>query len=231
MRRYLLREYGSWGVMTLSFLTGVFVGGVFQWSLVPAYIATCLLVNSKQAFTRCVRGGGEGMKVHAWAFVIQTALAAATLLLLLSGGIGKLLPLAAIPAVYAVLFYIAGEHAIATEITGFGLLSAAAIVSRFLASGQADYRLYAAAFLFFGAGVFKVRIQLTKRILSRAMMVLYLLGVVEAYFLIEAPFVALLPLLDNLVFAIAPYRTRLRTAGWAEVVKGAFFLVLMALFY
>jgi hypothetical protein len=230
MNKYLLKEYGSWGVMTLSFLTGVFAGGAAPMSLIPAYGAIGLLINSKQALTLWIRRG-SGSKMHAGVFFAQVVPAALVLFSLLGEGVLTLLPFAAIAAVYVMLNRLAGEHSIFTEIAGFASLSIAAPVSRLLSSGQADYRLYAAVAAFFCAGVFKVRVQFRKRILDRVVMGLYLLVASMIYYLIRAPLIALLPLGDNLVFAIVPYRTRLRTTGWTEIFKGACFLLLMALYY
>jgi hypothetical protein len=231
MNNYLLKEYGSWGVMTLSFLAGMLVGGTLHLSLIPAYIAAGLLINSKQALTLWVRSTGRVSATHARVFFLQVVPAALVLFFLLKGGLAALLPFAAIPVIYLMLNRLAGEHAISTEIAGFALLSAAAPVSRFLSSGLVDYRLFGAVALFFCAGVFKVRIQFRKRIRDRAVMVAYLLGAVTAYYLIRAPLLALFPLADNLIFAIAPYRVRVRITGWTEVVKGSCFLLVMALAY
>ena len=231
MSRYVLKEYGSWGVMTLSFLTGIFTGGSVSFRLIPAYIAICLLINSKQALTLWARNSGTGWRTHAGIFFIQVITASFVLVFLLGGGIEKMLPFAAIPVVYVILNRSAGEHAIGTEIAGFASLSSAVLISKYLSAGQVDCRLYVATALFFSSGVLKVRIQFKKRSLDRAAMVLYLLCVAAVYYLIGAPLVALLPLADNLIFAVTLYHSRLRTTGWTEVLKGTGFLLLMALSY
>jgi hypothetical protein len=232
MSRYVLKEYGSWGVMTLSFLTGILVGSSsYSFRLLPAYLAICLLINAKQALTLWSRSTGTGRQTHAGAFFIQVVPASLMLVFLLGGGIANMLPFAAIPVVYVILNRFAGEHAIITEIAGFASLSSAVLISKYLSSGQVDYRLYVATALFFNSGVFKVRIQFKKRALDRVTMVLYLLCVAAVYYLIGTPLVALLPLADNLIFAVTLYHTRLRTTGWTEVLKGTGFLLLMALSY
>ena len=231
MSRYILKEYGSWVVMTLSFLTGVLVGGVFRFTLIPVYLAICLMINSKQAFTLWMRSKDSDSTMYGTVFFAQIVSAAVMLFFLVGGPAGKLLPYAAIPAAYLLLNRFAGEHAIATEVSGFALLAVAALVSRLLSSGQVDLRLYLAVALFFTAGVFKVRVQFRKGVFDRTLMAGYLAFTLAAYYAIGAPLVALLPLTENLVSAAMLYKVTLRVTGWTEVLKGICFLLLMGLYY
>lgn len=231
MSRYILKEYGSWGVMTLSFLTGILVSGVFPLTLIPAYIVICLMINSKQAFTLWMRSKGSDRTIHGTVFFAEIVSAALLLLFLAGGTAGKLLPYAAIPAAYLLLNRFAGEHAISTEVSGFAFLATAALVSRLFSSGQVDNRLYLAVALFFTAGVFKVRVQLRKGVLDRTLMAGYLAFTLAAYYAIGAPLIVLLPLAENLVFAVILYKATLRVTGWTEVLKGICFLLLMGLYY
>jgi hypothetical protein len=229
--RYLLKEYGSWGVMTLSYLTGILVDGIVSWKLIPAFTAISLLINSKQALTLWLRGQRPASDRHMAVFFVQVGLASIILLPLLVGAVTKFLPYAAVPLLYILLNRFAGEHAVYTEAAGFALLALAALIAKFLCTGQIDPRLYISVAVFFCAGVFKVRIQLRKRIWERSAMGLYLVFAAAVYYVIKAPFVALLPLADNLIFALTLYKIKLRTTGWTEVMKGGTFLVLMSLFY
>jgi hypothetical protein len=217
--------------MTLSYLTGILVNGVVSWKVIPAFTAISLLINSKQALTLWLRSQRSGTGRHMAVFFVQIGLASMILLHLLGGAVTKFLPYAAVPMFYILLNSFAGEHAIYTEIAGFALLALAALISRFLCTGQVDPRLYIAVAVFFCAGVFKVRVQLRKRIWERSAMGLYLMFAAAVYYVIGAPFVALLPLADNLIFTLTLYKIKLRTTGWTEVMKGVTFLVLMSLFY
>jgi hypothetical protein len=49
---YVLKEYGSWSVLAVAFLTGLGVSRAFPWQAVPVFVALGLLVNSKQAYTK-----------------------------------------------------------------------------------------------------------------------------------------------------------------------------------
>ena len=54
---YFLKEYGSWSVLIVAYLTGLAVSRGFDLEAVPLFIALGLLINSKQAFT-----SGSGRK-------------------------------------------------------------------------------------------------------------------------------------------------------------------------
>ncbi len=216
--------------MALSFLTGVLVSGGFSMKVLPAFAAICLLINSKQALTLWWRSKPvSGM--HVAVFFIQAGLASVILLSLVGEAVTKFLPYAGVPIAYIILNRYAGEHAIYTEVAGFALLAMAAPMAKFFCTGQLDLRLYIAVAVFFCAGVFKVRIQLRKGIRERSAMGLYLVFAAAVYYAINAPFLALVPLLDNMLFAMTLYKVKLRAAGWTEVFKGVNFLILMFLFY
>jgi hypothetical protein len=230
LKRYLLKEYGSWGVMALSFLTGVLVSDGFSLKVLPSFAAICLLINSKQALTLWWRAKPASGR-HMAAFFIQAGPASVILLSLVGESVTKFLPYAGVPIAYIMLNRYAGEHAIYTEVAGFALLAMAAPLAKFSCTGQFDPRLYIAVAVFFCAGVFKVRVQLRKGMWERSAMGLYLVFAAAAYYAIKAPFPALVPLLDNLIFAVTLYKIKLRAAGWTEVFKGVNFLILMSIFY
>jgi hypothetical protein len=217
--------------MTLSFLTGILVSGAFSLKVIPAFVAISLLINSKQALTLSSRTERGGAGRHMSVFFVQVGLASMILLPLLGGSVTKFLPYSAVPLVYILLNRLVGEHAIYTETAGFASLAMAALIAKFFCTGQVDPRLYIAVAVFFCAGVFKVRVQLRKRIWERSAMGLYLVFAAAVYYVIKAPFFALLPLADNLIFSLTLYKIRLRATGWTEVVKGLTFLALMYLFY
>jgi hypothetical protein len=132
---------------------------------------------------------------------------------------------------YLLLFLLAGEHALATEITGFLLLTLSSLLARFSIDNLIDFRLYVAAALFFTAGVFRVRVQLKKGKKERLAMLLYSFLSCAVYAAMQLPLLPLLPLADNIIFAAIPYRVRLRTTGRIELAKGLLFVILMAASY
>ncbi len=217
--------------MLISFLTGLSVTARFGIKSLVALAAISLYVNSKQALTLWVRGKEPGLSRPLGLFIAQIALATALLACLLGGAILKFLPYGILPLAYILLTLFAGEHAMISEISGFVLLTFSVVISRFAFSGDIDPRLYVATAVFFTAGVFKVRVQFKKRTFERVLMGLYVIFGLILYRIIRVPIIVLLPLLDNVIFALTLYRVKLRAMGWIEVLKGLAFLILITLSY
>ncbi|GBD98612.1 hypothetical protein BMS3Abin07_00636 [bacterium BMS3Abin07] len=229
MKKYLLKEYGSWSIMAIAFMTGLLVSKGAGVDAAWAFVALALLVNSKQAFTlwmRRVNGSG------ALLIFLAQALVSATIFILLFGkGILDLLPLIIIPIMYIALLVFKGEHFILTEISGFAVLSLSAVISKFSVTANVDYILYLCVAVYFIAGVFKVRVRFKRSTFMRAVMIVYVFFSFAACYLMKVPVIVLLPLADNLVFSITMYKVKLMVTGWVEVTKGVLFLLLMMFFY
>lgn len=215
--------------MTLSYATGIAVSRGFSPWLIAGFVSLALYINSKQALSLWIRGTGPG-KGPAAVFITQISGATIILLLIISRDLMEFLPYAVVPAAYMLLLLSAGEHALATEISGFVLLSMSAVVSRYILSDEIDPYLALAVAVFFSAGVFKVRLKLRRGFSERALMVLYVVFSFIVYGLIGAPRGALLPLADNFIFAVTLYKVKLRTTGWIEVAKGTAFVALIAFY-
>jgi len=222
---YILKEYGSWSVLIVAFLTGLGVSRAFPWQSVPLLLALGLLVNSKQAYTRWLRGQGDRRPLVI--FLGQIAVATIVLLALFKGSLPQLLPLLVVPAAYLLMNRFAGEHHILTELLGFALLSLAAVLAKFLIVQGVDVRLFVATALYFTAGVFKVKAVLLRKTRDRFLTVLYVLFALYVYRRFSIASFVLLPLMENVVMAITLYKVRLQTTGWIEVVKSIAFLALM----
>jgi len=164
-------------------------------------------------------------------FTAQVAAATIILLFVLGSRIYSLMPYAVVPLAYLLLLKFLGEHSILTEISGFVLLSLSALIARLTTAGVIDPALFIAVAVFFTAGVFKVRVQFKKGMAQRILMVFYIAFAFIVYRLIPLPALALLPLIDNLIFSLTLYRVKVRVTGWLEVLKGVIFLLLMALSY
>jgi len=195
---------------------------------VAVFIAIALYINSKQAFVLWMRRrGGKPSRTLA-VFGAQVLAATVVLLPFLWGSLGPLMPYALAPLVYLLCLKFLGEHSLLTEISGFVLLSLSALLAKLAVTGVIDPALFATVAIFFTAGIFKVRIQLRKGILYRVLMFIYLGCAFAVYLLIHTPVLVLLPLIDNLIFAVTLYHLKLRMTGWLEVLKGVVFLLLMA---
>ncbi len=228
MKKYILKEYGSWSVMALSYLAGIIAAGRFNLKALLSLLAISLFINSKQAFTFWIRHV-DSVKSSA-VFMIQIILASLIIVGIFGEAVFEMLPYALIPAIYILLLYFAGEHAIITEIFGFALLTLSSLIAKFVATNVVDHRLYIAVAIFFIASVFKVRLQLKKEFPQRVSMILYVAFAIFAYYLIQMSVIILLPLIDNVIFSITLYKIKLKATGWLEVIKGMAFLVLIALF-
>ena len=217
--------------MTLSYLTGLVVSGRVTPGAMAVFIAIALYINSKQAFVLWMRRRKENSVRSLAIFMLQVLSATMLLLPVLGKGLASLMPYALVPFAYLICLKFLGEHSIITEISGFVLLTLSALVAKLTATGVIDPALFTAVAVFFTAGVFRVRVQLTKGMSQRILMVIYVVFAIATYLLIHAPVLVLLPLIDNLVFSITLYRLKLRETGWMEVMKGAAFLLLMAINY
>ncbi len=227
-RGYFLREYGSWSVLIIAFLTGLIASRGLTWQAVPVFLALCLLINSKQAFTKWIRE--KGIR-PALIFLGQLVVAAVILIAVFGGDVPQLLPLLVFPAAYLLMNRFAGEHFILTEVLGFALISLAAVLAKFSVTGGVDVRLFVAVAFYFAAGVFKVKTLLFKKTHNRVLMILYVALAAFVYRGFHISLIILLPLADNLVAAALLYKVKLRTTGWIEVIKSLLFFVLISIYY
>jgi hypothetical protein len=225
---YFLKEYGSWSVLAVAYLTGLAVSRGFTWKTLPLFLSLALLVNSKQPFTLWLRRKGES---RALLVLLGHLVAASAVLIAVFGADGpRLLPLLVFPIAYLLMNRFAGEHFLLTELLGFAVISLAAVLAKFVVTGGLDVRLFVAVSLYFTAGVFKVKALLLKKPADRVLTALYVAFAVFAYRAFHIPFVILLPLIDNLIVSAFLYKVRLKTTGWIEVAKSLLFLALMIIF-
>ena len=222
---YILKEYGSWSVLTVAFLIGLGVSRVFPWQALPLYAALGLLINSKQAYMKWTRQPLE--RKHLGVFLGQVAAASVILFALFAGNLPQVLPLLIVPAAYLLMNRYAGEHHVLTELLGFALLSLAAVLAKFQVVEGVDVRLFVATALYFTAGVFKVKAVLLRKMRDRVLTVLYVLFAAYVYRRFVISLLVLLPLAENVAMAIFLYKVRLQTTGWIEVAKSLVFLALM----
>ena len=226
---YMLKEYGSWSILIIAWLIGTAVSRSFNWTALPLLFSLALLINSKQAAVKWLRSPSAITPFAVFAGHI--VLAAAILLGLFGSGIFMLLPLLVIPAAYLASIKLAGEHSLLTETLGFILLSLAAVLAKFLLTGGLDVRLFLGVAFYFTAGVLKVKVLLLRKTRDRIFIVVHAVCAVYVYHRMHIPIVILLPLLDNLLVAIYPYKVRLKTTGWIEVAKSLAVLALFIRYY
>jgi hypothetical protein len=227
LKRFILKEYGSWTVVFLSFLAGMSEAGwVFEWISIPLFLGILVFINSKQSLVGWIK---RGEKNSFLLFLIQIFISIIFLILVFGKNILGLLPLAVIPLLYSLLLYRYGEHHLSTELAGFGVLCLPTLLVIYQLAGDLSLGTYSGVWLFFAASVFKVRVHLRKKIKDRWLMVYYCLLVVVTYSLLGFPLIASLPLIENLTFSIFLYNIRLKITGWTELFKGIAFLLLLSL--
>ena len=229
LKSYLLKEYGAWSVLVISYLIGLGVSKTFSWQAIPIFFALGLLINSKPAFAKWNRGKDDTQSLMV--FLGQLVAAGAILLALFGNDVVQLLPLLIFPIAYLLMNKLAGEHFIVTELLGFVLISLAAVIAKFTLFGGVDVRLLVAVAFYFMAGVFKVKSLLLKKTSDRVLTALYVVIAALVYRRMHIPLILLLPLVDNLIVAVVPYKVKLQTTGWIEVAKSLVFLGLMTAFY
>ncbi len=235
MKPYILKEYGSWSVFIFSFLAGLIMasGKTIGINTLFLFIGLSLLFNSKQAFVIGIR-----LK-NSFAWVVFSSQVISGLMLLYFSinsyfstsepEVLKLYAFSLIPLIYLLFLLILGEHNLFTEIAGFLSLCLSSLIAYFSVTKLININLYIMVSLFFVAGVFKVRVQLKRGFLERLMSILYLVFISLLILVLKLPFLPFLPLIDNLIYSLFIYRTRLKTTGWIEVFKGIAFLVLFYL--
>jgi len=133
--------------------------------------------------------------------------------------------------IYGILLYRGKEHSLLAELNGFALLTVSAPIVYFTVTGVVLLKLYAAVFLFFGAGVFKVRVRTRKTVKYRWIMVIYCATATFIYSVLEISVIILIPLLENVVSVIAMRDEKLRTTGNIELIKGIIFIILIGFFW
>ncbi len=226
---YFLKEYGSWSVLVVSFLAGIFVSREFKWAEFPLLLALALLINSKQAYMKWLRGKDD--RTPLIVFLGHIIAAAAVLLAIFRSDIVMLLPLLVFPAAYLLSNKLFGEHFLVTELLGFVLLSLAGVLAKYLLTGGLDVRLFLGLAMYFTAGVFKIKSLVLKKTADRVLTVLYAFFAAYVYHRMYIPFVILLPVAENIVAAVTLYKVKLRITGLIELAKSLVFLVLFIVYY
>lgn len=214
--------------MTMCYLTGLAAAGQTNCKGLAGFFALALLINAKQSATILFRSTPKNRILPGALFIVQI-LAGCLLLLPLFKmySTSRLLPYAIFPAVYLLSLRFLGEHALTTEVLGFTLLSLASLVAKAIVGSGLDGDLFIVTAVFFVAGVFRVRIQLSRNVQHRIIMFCYVLFAGGFYYMRGYHIFLLLPFIDNLIFALTRYRISLKATGWSEMAKGLLFLSLV----
>lgn len=213
----------------MAYLTGLVAARQVTIKALAGFLALALLINAKQAVTLWMRAVSKERIVPGMVFGLHILYASVLLFPLYEDyGLLQLLPYTFFPAAYLLSLRFLGEHAIVTEVLGFVLLSLAALVAKAIVGCGLDRNLFIVAAVFFVAGVFRVRIQLTKKFHYRVVMFCYAGAAAGVFYFMGYRILLLLPFVDNLAFALTLYPVGLQATGWIEMTKSALFLLLFA---
>ncbi len=236
MKIPLVKEHGAWFVFLFSSAAGI-IAGLRQPTaeqsysyMVLAVVGMALLINAKAPALSLIRSVSRRGENTAWLAIFFFS-GILCLMPFLVRGLIPFIFFAPIILCYFLLAAFDKEHLIITELIGFSLLSAGAAVTYFIFAGELSLKLYAAVFVFFSAGVFKVRLRLKKTLLFRQIMVIYCIAAAGIYTLMGISALILLPLLENILFSFWLREEKLKVTGNTELVKGLVFLLLFSLFF
>lgn len=235
MRIPVVKEHGSWVVFIFSSIVGIAAGlrvrpwqGDRDFLFVPVLtiIGLTFLINSKASLASALRTK-TGKKPHLIWFVFFSLSGTLFLTPFLYYGLKTFIVFFPLVACYVILLSLEMEHKLFVELLGFAILSVSAPVVCFSVAGEMSFRLYLAVFIFFAAGVFKVRMRLKKNLTYRVLMIFYCAFSLLVFFLINVPLLILAPFIENIVSAIRMRDEKLRTTGNIELVKGLIFAALL----
>jgi hypothetical protein len=239
MKIPVVKEWGSWAVFFSSSLAALVAGLLtrtcvterdFPGITLSTVLGLTFLINSKNPLVSALRTGGSKREHVLW-FLFFSLSGIVLLIPFLREGAGSFSVFSILVLSYGILLYKGKEHSLFTEFNGFALLTLAAPVIFFTVTGLLSLKLYAAVLIFFGAGVFKVRVRTRKTMKYRRLMALYCALAVILYSILNISVFILIPLIENLVSVIVMREEKLRTTGYTELVKAIMFIILVGFFW
>ncbi len=239
MKIPVVKEWGSW-VVYISSLLAAFTAALlhspgqtgkgFSAALISTILGLTFVINAKNPLSATIRTKGRQKEHLNWLlFFGVTGLI--LLLPFLLDGFQFFWFFSFLAVSYTVLLFFGKEHHIMTELNGFALLTLSAPVVYFTITGEVSMKLYLAVFLFFAAGVMKVRVRLKKSVFFRLMMVLYCAAALAVFYLSDISLLLLLPLIENIISVILMKEEKLKVTGYIELTKGVAFIVLIVFFW
>ena len=235
----VVKEWGSWAVFVSSLSAGLITGlSAYQWQAVRVFsiktlftvLGLSLLINSKNPLASTIRTKGANKEHLLW-FLFFSMSGLAFLSPFLIDGLKSFSIFSLFIVSYVILLSRGKEHYLVTELNGFALLTLSAPIVYFVITGEMSLRLYAAVFIFFAAGVFKVRVRLKKTLVFRWITALYCFAAPVVFYGLNISVILLLPLLENIVNVLLMREEKLKTTGDIELIKAVVFIVLIGLFW
>ncbi len=234
-----VKEWGSWVVFVSSWIAALITGlAIRPWLTGREFILNTfltilgltLLINSKNPLVAVIRTKGENVEQLKW--LLFFVIAGTSLLIpFIADGLGKFLIFSFLILSYMLMLSIGKEHHVLAELNGFALITLPAPIIYYVVTGEMSIKLYVAVFMFFAAGVFKVKVRIRKTADYRLFMGLYVSIVTIVYYFYKIPIILLVPLLENIISILWMREEALKTTGYIELTKGIMFLVLLGLYW
>lgn len=246
MKIPIVKEYGSWAVFIFSCMAGLIIGLLtrpwqtgkdFSMDTLLTILGLMLLINSKNPLSSALRTKSESTrtegqkKEHLLWFMFFSLVGFVLLTPFLTNGIKTFLFFSPFVLSYMILLSRGKEHYLLTELNGFALLALSAPIIYFVITGEMSLRLYLAVFIFFAAGVLKVRVRIKKTLAYRWLMIFYCTASLVFFYYLDISVVVLLPLLENIISVLWMREEKLKTTGNAELIKGVIFTILLIFFW
>lgn len=239
MKIPVVKEHGSWVVFIFSSISGIAAGfKVRPWDMerdfffmpVLTIIGLSFLINAKAPLTWALMTKTEKRAYFTW-FAVFSLSGTLFLIPFLYNGLKTFIVFLPLVLSYIILLSLEMEHNLFAELLGFAILALSAPMIYFAVTGEMSYRLYFVVFIYFAGGVFKVRMRLKKNLAYRLIMIFYCAVALLVFKLLNMPVVILLPLIENIAFAIKMRDEKLRTTGNIELFKGLIFTSLLIIFW
>lgn len=235
----IVKEWGSWAVFISSLSAGLITGlSAYQRHAgrdisirtLFTVLGLSFLINSKNPLASSIRTKGANKEHLLW-FLFFSLAGLAFMAPFLVEGLKTFSIFSLLVASYVILLSRGKEHYIITELNGFALLTLSAPIVYFVITGETSLRLYTAVFIFFAAGVFKVRARIRITLVYRWIMALYCPAALAVFYCLNIPVILLMPLLENIAHVLFMRKEKLKTTGDVELIKAVIFIILIGLFW
>ncbi len=239
MKIPIVKEYGSWAVFIFSCSAGIIAGLLtrpwqtgkdFSVEIVLTILGLIFLINAKNPLSSAIKTKQQRQSYLLW-FALFSLCGLVLLIPFLTEGFRTFLIFFPLVLLYTVFLLFEKEHFLLAELTGFSLLALSAPIVYFVITQEMSLRLYLVVFIFFAAGVFKVRVRIKKTSQHRWLMIIYCAASLFFFSLLNVSAIMLLPFSENVIYALWMRDEKLKTTGNIELLKGVIFIILFGFYW
>ncbi len=225
MKRFFLKEYGSWTVFLLSFFGGwAFLQRPVPEEAILGSLSLAILMNSKVALQGWVRTKETD---SGWAFLLQITVAFFLMLpvVMVMPYVGFIYFL--IPALVLLLVIFRKDHRLYGELIGFAYLCLPGAMVLVMAGEPSHWRVFLFLWAFYSVSVFKVRFFMRKAPLWRGLTIIS--PFLTSALMVSLGFSSLYGLLhlENTLYGLGLRKKSLAYVGWTELLKSVVFTAVL----